>query len=75
VLDVYGDRLYSTNKFYVEDLFMCLLIELYPLTYNLNSLKLIKEPEVVPVKMSTEIFTSLHCVILVRHFYEEHNVN
>ena len=71
MLDVYGDRLYSTNKFYVEDLFTCLLIKLYPLTINLNSLKLIKEPEVVPVKMCT----SLHCVILVRYFYEEHSVN
>jgi len=54
---------------------MCLLIKLHPSNYILNSLKVIKEPEVVPVKMSTEICTSLHCVILVRYFYEDHNVN
>jgi len=60
VLDVYGDSLFRTNKFYMVDLFMCLLTKLHILNDILNSLKLIKEPEVVPVKMSTEICTSLY---------------
>jgi hypothetical protein len=41
---------------------MCLLIKIHPLSYILNYLKAIKKPEVVPVKMSMAICTSLHCV-------------
>jgi hypothetical protein len=49
---------------------MRLLIKLHILSYILNYLKIIKEPEVVPVKMSTEICTFIilcdSCSLLLR---------
>ena len=74
MLDVHRDRLYSTNKCYVEDLFICLLIKIQLLSYILNYLKLTKNSEVVLAK---HFHGNMYLIALCDSrslFYDDHNV-